>query len=175
MFYNTNVTFYNVPSKIGNLTNAVDEEFFYYDTEDENEHLKSIRGIFQNSNIQPYDTSIFSHLIALEDCNACFMNCKLGTFHRSFAIDELWQNNPNLKTVAGCFLGVRNVTVSNTIHFHNDVTSIDISSLFGISSGKEDSETININIHDMYVRENNSVRTITTNNYFRGSEILLAL
>lgn len=144
------------------LNNTVKKNFFPTS-------LVNIMGMFYGTNIQIVDTQVFEDLVLLQNCGSCF-----GGNNRKFSvkltsqvtedvnlnISNIWINNPHLTTVAGCFTGVYNVYCT-ALEFHQDVTNINISGLFGLpSSAQRDiSQKIIINI-------DNIVPKITTNSYY---------
>lgn len=133
--------------------------------------LKNMMGMFYGSNVQIVDTQVFEDLTLLEDCQSCF-----GGTNRKFTvkissspdvyedvdlnISNMWINNSHLTTVAGCFSGIYNVFCT-ALEFHQNVTSINISGLFGLSgsTNRADSKVITINI-------DNIIPTIITSSYY---------
>lgn len=146
------------------LNNTVKKDFFPTS-------LKNIMGMFYGTNVQIIDTQVFEDLTLLEDCQSCF-----GGTNRKFTvkissspdvyedvdlnISNMWINNSHLTTVAGCFSGIYNVFCT-ALEFHQNITSINISGLFGLSSAtnRADSKVITINI-------DNIIPTIITSSYY---------
>lgn len=84
--------------------------------------------------------------MALENCSACFFSGSPRSFTQPLVVNTLWANNPNLKNVSGCFRNILNATCTGQLTFHSNVTSIDMSGLFGIEASKGSSSEISINI-----------------------------
>jgi len=122
--------------------------------------------MFQFSNVQPANANVFKNLQALKNCNAVFKARSPKMFRHELAIDNMWDSNPQLTTVAGCFANILNVTCNGSLRFNNNVVSIDISGLFGCDSKNDDSSVININIDDIFKIDDNHRRSVTFDDYY---------
>lgn len=170
MFYNCEVTFTGNGRPIYNGTameNAIDSNFFYEGTTEQENMISNMRGMFQSSNVQIFDANVFENLENLTSCETCFMNCSLGKFYQELPIDFLWSNNPKLNNVRGCFINVKNVTCNSQLRFHDNATNVNISALFAVSSYNDDNSTININIDNMFKINDEYKRTVITDSQYQ--------
>ena len=103
--------------------------------------------MFYGTNVQIINADVFRSLTNLTNCNSTFgggsprrfsyKDSENTTVDVNVNILNLWNNNPNLTTVSGCFANVYNVYCTG-LNFHSSITSsktIDISGLFGLSNG----------------------------------------
>lgn len=121
------------------LTNAVDSRFFPTS-------LSNISSMFYNSNVQTIDSNVFRNLNNLTTCASCFSG-GIRQFSKELIVNNLWSNNPNLTNISACFKNVRNVYCTGALRFHNNVSSINMSALFGLTSAATSSPiTISLNI-----------------------------
>lgn len=121
------------------LTNSVSKNFFC-------SSLIYVSRMFYGSNVITTDSELFSTLPNLQYAMSTFASGSAKQFSFINSANEtegyplnvanLWNNNPELISIAGCFANIYNVYCSD-LNFHGDVTSdktVDISGLFGLTS-----------------------------------------
>ena len=121
------------------LSEAIDKTFF-------SSNLVDISQMFYATNISTNDPTLFANLPNLKKTNAVFgrsypqkfsfVNSRDEVEDMNLDVVNMWQNNPLIEDISGCFTNIYNVFCTG-LNFHNNVDSsktVNISGIFGINT-----------------------------------------
>lgn len=112
-------------------------------------NIENINSIFARSGIFIENGNVFDNLTSLKTSVASFAQFSpISTLGGGSNIDitNLWKNCEDLKDISGCFYNIINVTITNTINFHNSFNNsnkkVVINGLLGLSKSRQEAQNL---------------------------------